>query len=103
MKGFTIQSTSDEGIYFLVNHWEKHKAFWVDAKNLKQEMLFSKPEYAKRSLKKLLTIMDDYRTDKFETVEIYTLNTGCAIMDMNVTNHLEGLKWEGDKLCEYVL
>ena len=73
--GFTIQSTSDEGVYYLVNHWEKHKAFWVKAEELKPEMLFRTSGYAERSLNKLLSIMEDYRTDKFDIVKIYELTT----------------------------
>ncbi len=70
MKGFTIKSTSDEGTYFLVNHWEKHKAFWVKREKLRPGMLFKTSGYAQRSLNKLLTIMEEYRTDKFEIVEV---------------------------------
>lgn len=70
MKGYTIKSTSNEGIYFLVNHWKKHKAFWVEREKLKPSMLFKTPGYAQRSLKRLLEIMEDYRTDKFEVVEV---------------------------------
>ena len=38
--------------------------------NLKPEMLFKTVGYAQRSLKRLLEIMEDYRTDKFEVVEV---------------------------------
>ena len=89
MKGFTIKSTSDEGIYYLVNHWEKHKAFWIKPEQVKQSMLFKRASDAKRSLTKLLAIMDDYRTDKFEVVEIYKLNTGLETMNMTVCAILE--------------
>ena len=40
IKGYTIKSTSEEGIYYLVNHWQKHKTFWIEKENLKPEMLF---------------------------------------------------------------
>lgn len=70
MKGFTIKSISDEGVYYLVNHWNKHKTFWVKKEKLKPSMLFKSVAYAKRSLNRLLKIMDDYRNDKFEVVEI---------------------------------
>lgn len=73
--GYTIKSTSSEGVYYLVNHWEQHKAFWVEPEKIKQSMLFKRACDAKRSLTKLLSIMDDYRTDKFELVEIYELDT----------------------------
>jgi len=68
--GYTIKSTSKEGIYYLVNHWEKHKTFWIEPEKIKQGMLFKSPSDAKRSLTKLLKIMEDYRTDTFDLVEI---------------------------------
>jgi hypothetical protein len=67
---FTIKSTSEEGIYYLVNHWQKHKTFWIEPEKIKREMLFKSAADAKRSLTKLLKVMDDYRTDKFEIIEI---------------------------------
>lgn len=87
MRGFTIKSTSDEGIYYLVNHWKKHKTFWIKPEKIKQSMLFKSPSDAKCSLTKLLAIMDDYRTDKFDVVEIYELKTDletmvvCAVLE----------------------
>lgn len=72
VSGFTIKSTSDEGIYYLVNHWDKHKTFWVRKEQLKPSMLFGTAGYAKRSLHKLLKTMEDYKTDKFE-VEMIVL------------------------------
>lgn len=76
MRGYTIKSKSEEGVYYLVNHWEKHKAFWVKPEKIKQSMLFKRATDASRSLTKLLKIMDDYRNDEFELVEIYELDTG---------------------------
>lgn len=67
---FTIKSTSAEGVYYLVNHWDRHKAFWVAPEKIKPSMLFTQPKYAKMSLSKLLKIMPDYATDKFELIEI---------------------------------
>lgn len=67
---FTIKCTSEEGIYYLVNHWEKFKTFWVEPSKVKKEMLFKRQSDAKTSLTKLLKIMEDYRKDKFEIIEI---------------------------------
>ena len=67
---FTIKSTSDEGVYYLVNGWEKHKAFWKTKEQLKPSMLFKREQDAKMSLTKLLKIMDEYSNDKFEIVSI---------------------------------
>lgn len=67
---FTIKSVSDEGIYYLVNGWDRHKAFWKLKENLKPDMLFKNAADAKRSLTKLLKIMPDYATDKFEIVQM---------------------------------
>ena len=73
--GYTIKSTSDEGVYFLVNHWEKNKTFWVKREQLKEDMLFKTSGYAQRSLKHLLEVMEDYKTDEFDLVEVYELKT----------------------------
>lgn len=70
IKGYTIKSTSEDGIYYLVNHWQKHKTFWIKKEKLKPEMLFKTVGYAQRNLTRLLEIMEDYRTDKFEVVEV---------------------------------
>lgn len=67
---YTIKSTSKEGVYFLVNHWEKHKTFWIEPEKIKRSMLFNRVADAKRSLTKLLKVMEDYRNDNFEVVEI---------------------------------
>lgn len=75
MTKYTIKSTSDEGVYFLVNGWEKHRTFWISEtevnKNIEKakEKFFSAPRFAKASLTKLLKIMDDYKNDHFEMVE----------------------------------
>lgn len=73
---YTIKSTSDEGIYYLVNGWAKYNTFWIGEEEVKKDKqkhidkFFNKPSHAKASLTKLLKIMEDYRTDKFELVEI---------------------------------
>jgi hypothetical protein len=67
---FTIKSTSDEGIYYLVNGWDKYKTFWIKPEKVRNEMLFKRECDAKRSLTKLLKVMEDYRADKFEVIEI---------------------------------
>ena len=66
---YTIKSTSQEGTYYLVNGWNKHKTFWVEEKDLKSNMLFNTTGQAKASLTKLLKVMEDYRTDKFEMAQ----------------------------------
>lgn len=67
---FTIKSVSSEGIYYLVNHVNKYKTYWVEANELKPGMLFSRVSDAKSSLTKLLKVMSDYRTDTFYLVQI---------------------------------
>lgn len=67
---YTIKSTSAEGVYYLVNGWEKHKTFWKRPEFFKKSMAFRRSQDAKRSLTKLLKVMEDYRTDEFELIEI---------------------------------
>ena len=69
IKGYTIQSISYEGTYYLVNGWEKHKAFWVKKDEI-HKAIFKKEKDAKMSLTKLLKIMDDYKDDIFTMCEI---------------------------------
>ena len=75
-KKFTIKSTSNEGIYYLVNGWEKCKTFWFSEKSVMEDtenakrFFFNKPSQAKASLTKLLKIMPDSALDTFELVEI---------------------------------
>ena len=75
MTKYTIKSTSDEGIYYLVNGWNKRKAFWIDEKSVMENIekakgfFFNKPSQATASLTKLLKVMPEYSADKFEAVE----------------------------------
>ena len=75
MKKYTIKSTSEEGIYYLVNGWNKCKTFWFNEKSVMQDtefaknFFFNKPSQAKASLTKLLKIMPYYANDRFEVVE----------------------------------
>lgn len=66
---YTIKSTSDDGVFYLVKDWRKNKAIWVTRDKLKAEMLFKRPQDAQASLTCLLKVMDEYATDKFEVVE----------------------------------
>lgn len=67
---YTVQSTSHEGTYYLVNGWYKHHTFWVELDKIKPSMLFKRPQDARSSLTKLLKIMPDYKSDKFEVVAV---------------------------------
>lgn len=75
MKKYTIKSTSEEGIYYLVNGWNKCKTFWFNEKSVLEDkenakrFFFNTQGQAKASLTKLLKIMDDYKKDSFELVE----------------------------------
>lgn len=75
MKKYTIKATSTEGVYYLVNGWQKCKTFWFNEKSEMEDtenakrFFFNEPSQAKASLTKLLKIMPDYANDKFEIVE----------------------------------
>ena len=75
MKKYTFKSKSDEGIYYLVNGWNKCKTFWFNQKSVLENkenakrFFFNTPSQAKASLTKLLKVMDDYKKDSFELVE----------------------------------
>lgn len=73
---YTIKSTSNEGIYYLVSGWYKHKKIWIsEAKVFEdiqkaKDMFFTSESYAKANLTKLLKVMgEEYGDDSFEVVE----------------------------------
>lgn len=66
---FTIKSISDEGVYYLINGWEKSRAFWKHGSEIKKAEMFKRAQDAKASLTKLLKVMDDYATDTFYLIE----------------------------------
>lgn len=66
---YTIKSTSEEGVYYLCNGWNKHKTFWVKEDNI-HKALFNTKGQAKASLTKLLKVMPEYLNDIFEIIEI---------------------------------
>lgn len=72
---YTIKSTSDDGIYYLVNGWQKRKTFWFNEKSVLEDVanakrfFFDKPSHAKASLTKLLKSVSGYENDNFEIVE----------------------------------
>jgi hypothetical protein len=76
MTKYTIKSTSDEGVYYLVNGWNKHETFFVSEKfvmfrkNEAMQCFFNKPSHAKASLTKLLKVMPEFATDEFELIEM---------------------------------
>ena len=65
---FVIKSTSDEGIYYLVNGWNKHNSFWL--RNISYKTAFKRKQDAMRSLNRLLEIMPDYRSDRLELIRV---------------------------------
>lgn len=67
---FTIKSVSDEGTYYLVNGWQKHKKFWIEPEKVKKDMLFKRQSDAKGSLTKLLKVMPEYKSDSMELIEV---------------------------------
>lgn len=75
MNKYTIKATSEEGIYYLVNGWNKCKTFWFNEKSVIEDIeyakrfFFNKPSQAKASLTRLLKAMPEYANDKFEIVE----------------------------------
>lgn len=72
---YTIKTTSEDGVYYLVNGWYKLKKIWLNEKSVIEDIenakqfFFNKPSQAKASLTKLLKVMSEYANDKFEIVE----------------------------------
>ena len=64
-----VKSVSNEGTYYLVNGWRRHKAFWVKRGDTPM-CLFKDARTAKMSLTKLLKTMPDYASDSFIIEEV---------------------------------
>lgn len=69
MKRYTIKSVSDEGEWYLVNHWNTYKAFWQKQNKCTPNNTFKTVGQARASLTKLLKVMPEYSTDTFEVAE----------------------------------
>lgn len=67
---YTVKSESAEGIYYLCNHWNKNKTFWIEESKIEEKRIFKTIQSAKTSLTKLLKIMPDYEDDKFSLVKV---------------------------------
>ena len=68
MKKYAMKSTSEDGIFYLVNGWDRYKSFWE--KDISDWTLFKRRQDCQASLTKLLKVMPEYGTDKFEIVEV---------------------------------
>lgn len=75
---YTIKSESEDGVYYLVNGWEKHKTFWIAKEDIAEKpeklckVIFKTAANAKASLTKLLKIMPDYMDDVFTVISFNT-------------------------------
>ena len=68
-KGYTIESLSDDGWFFLCKGWGHRRMIWFTFDELKNEHLFDSPKDAKASLTKLLKVMPEYKEDEFRVME----------------------------------
>lgn len=67
---FTIKSVSKDGVWYLVNHWTRYRAFWQEKDQCTPDTLFTRLQDANRSLTMLLQDMPEYKTDTFIPVRI---------------------------------
>ena len=67
-KMYAMKSVSDEGTWYLVNGWNRNKSFWKD--EISDKTLFKRRMDCQASLTKLLKVMPEYSTDKFEIIEV---------------------------------
>ena len=68
MKMYAMKSTSFEGVWYLVNGWNRNKAFWKS--DITAMTLFKRRQDCQASLTRLLKIMPEFKTDKFEIMEV---------------------------------
>lgn len=68
---FTIKSTSEDGVYYLVREWRKNKAIWKTPNAyIPERHAFISPKAAKQSLTCLLKAMPEYALDTLEVMEV---------------------------------
>jgi len=67
---YSVKTESEEGTYYLINHWNKYKTFFKRKITLR-DMLFKTETDAKRSITKLLnsSMSDEYKNDIFTIIE----------------------------------
>ena len=68
---YYIKTDSEEGIYYLINHWNKYKTFFKRNIPCLRDQFFKTEADAKRSITKLLNggMGDEYRNDKFTIIK----------------------------------
>lgn len=64
---YGIKSVSADGTYYLVNGWNKHRAFWSRYPD-PVKCGFKTKGYAARSLNRLFEIMPEYLEDEISLV-----------------------------------
>lgn len=62
---YTIESISEEGVYYLLPGWTNGPEMWVTKSCLPKRVLFKTGRGAKASLTALLKVMPEYKTDRF--------------------------------------
>lgn len=69
---FTVKTESTEGIYYLINHWNKYNTFFKEHLPALRDQYFKSEADAKRNITKLLNgvMGDDYKNDKFTIIEV---------------------------------
>ena len=70
MTTYSIRSTSDEGVYYLLPDWRRQRGIWSKPGDVFARETFKTARGAKASLTALLRGMPEYRTDVFTMVEL---------------------------------
>lgn len=69
---YTVKSTSSEGVYYLWKGWGNcfSKHMWEKNIPTEEKYLYKSRQSAKASVSKLLKVMDEYKTDTIEIIEV---------------------------------
>ena len=117
MKMYAMKSTSEDGVWYLVNGWNKHKAFWKDT--ISDWTLFKRRQDAYVGLTKILKIYDDidpsFRNHKYELIEVeknvtkyqcyynetvYINQVACIGKRVNIPDALFDTEAEAERYCQ---
>lgn len=69
---YTVKSISNEGVYYLWKGWGNScsKHMWEKDIPTEEKYLYKTVKSARTSVTKLLKVMDEYKTDKIEIIEV---------------------------------
>lgn len=68
---YTVRNESTEGVYYLINHWNKYKKWFVPHLPQMNDQYFRREQDAKTGITKVISVSDGmYDNDVFTIIKI---------------------------------